>query len=1008
MRLGAAVENNHQNSLELDKDLYQINKLICINSMKNICYIELDVTRNTVLYGNNNLGKTSILSTLKLHLLPEVNFRDSKNKFAFIGSSGKAYSNQESRDYYFPSINSYLILEGENPFGPYVYILFRASEEQFGYSRLVLPVSYAEIEDKFWNKNSSSNQQLGEPAELSLKLIKSLVKQYKGRLLRSTQDIRDTIYSFNQLNEEKGRFCIIPMKEGGIGREVEAFRRLLQFTFEINQGSPASLTNALATIIEGQKKSKKDELDQNLQAIIEEYNDLNIEQDKITRLKNTVTYYQRIKQSHSNAVQGLQQSGDYYWQLKHGLLHEQQKIQQQEIKIIPEYEILNTDLLPDQDRKYRRLKEKQSEYKSHYDGINGHLKHEKKQVARIRYLLEEEYSGIDDCKEIEEILRDYIENLNETIKSLYDKESFAHSLQNKIKQKNELAQEIERLEKQLENKESSLLYQVSSHAATVLSNINANFDQLSIEQSGELAPQELLLINEFSQLFVEHKDLQQQPDPARQSAKHQLFFKQQRFIHSITPFDPQQQHDKWLQNKTHKQEEVQKLSRQIDDNSKELNRLSTENLAQKKIQAEQEQLKAKDDLALIINKDKINQDFQGNNQSLQEKADQLIEIQREMDSCYEQLEIYKGQKHQLKQQLDELKNNNIVLNRLSRQIKKYNEYEVQFAPFDAYKQLNSPAEGINDINDESMARLDQQMELLQYALNQTEQTIHDLVLKEKLEFLDTDAVYRLGKPLDAISSLVEQLSSEYENIDSYEKMLHIQVRKHNKIVGTKVSELEQNNQLINDFRRKLDHSFSGISISDLKEIHVKLKLDPRFDELLADIQSENVDFYHDSLISADFYDKLNTFCGQFFTSKNGKAETLTMEGLIKEVLYEYCVQGQEKRTTSSQSNGTNAIINSTFLTILLKELIQPNIILSLPIVFDEIANLDYQNMLSVVNVARDNHFSLFSATPTENLQLNNALGHFIHLDLFKATEKSYDEKRSIIYYGGAESLQIMA
>jgi len=235
------IQTSIQDSLGLDKDHYKINKLICVNSMKNICYLELDVTKNTVLYGDNNLGKTSILSTLKLHLLPEINFRDSKNKFSFLGSSGKAYSNQESRDYYFPSINSYLILEGENPFGPYVYILFRASEEQFGYSRLVLPISYTEIESFFWNKESAANHQLGEPAQPSLKLIKSLVKQYNGRFLRTVQDIRETIYTFNQLNEERGRFCIIPMKEGGVGREVEAFRRLLQFTFEISQGSPGLL-----------------------------------------------------------------------------------------------------------------------------------------------------------------------------------------------------------------------------------------------------------------------------------------------------------------------------------------------------------------------------------------------------------------------------------------------------------------------------------------------------------------------------------------------------------------------------------------------------------------------------------------------------------------------------------------------------------------------------------------------------------------------------------------------
>jgi len=152
---------------------------------------------------------------------------------------------------------------------------------------------------------------------------------------------------------------------------------------------------------------------------------------------------------------------------------------------------------------------------------------------------------------------------------------------------------------------------------------------------------------------------------------------------------------------------------------------------------------------------------------------------------------------------------------------------------------------------------------------------------------------------------------------------------------------------------------------------------------------------------------LNIFCEQFFTYKKGNNETLTLEGLIKEVLYEYRIQGQEKRTTSSQSNGTNAIINSTFLTILLKELIQPNIILALPVIFDEIANLDEKNMLSVVEVVKNNHFSLFSATPTENLQLNNALGNFIHLDLFKASEQSYDKSRPIIYYGGAERLEIL-
>jgi len=973
-----------QNTLNLEKDRYQINKLICVNSMKNICYIELDVTHNTVLYGENNLGKTSILSTLKLHLLPEINFRDSKNKYAFFGASGKAYNNQESRDFYFPSQNSFLILEGQNPFGPYVYILFRASEEQFGYSRIVLPVSYAQIEHEFWDKQSPKNQQLGTiNPQLSLKQIKSLVKQHNGKFLRSSQEIRETIYSFNQLNEEKGRFCIIPMKEGGIGREVEAFRRLLQFTFEINQASPASLTSALATIIEGQKKSKKDELEQNLHAIIAEYNDLNLEQEKITQLKNTQDYYQRIKNYFSNSQQGIQQAGELYWQLKGSLADTQEQLLEEQQKIVPEYELLTSDTLPEQESKFKEISRNHQTVHDQQQQITGLLKHEEKKVKRIQFLLEDEFSMVEHS-EIEELLQDTINELNRKINSLSDTTSFAAELQNKFTRKNTIKKRIGTLESLMDNAEHSLLYQVSSHSATSLKTIYAGFAQLNLQHSDDVSSTEIQMINDFCQLFS--------------TADNALLFKNLDFIQPLCEFDPKLQHDEWLKEQQNLQDELHKISQQIEHDSRQLKTLTPELLEQQKNHAEKELTQAKNDLSLIIDRDKIEQDFKGHSLASQELTDQLTDLYNQMHTIKEHLDSLKGQKQQLKNRIKDFEQQKNALSGLSKQLNRYTHYEKQFA---AQTEDLDPI----DVNNETMAKLITQIDTFQFSLEQTEKEIHSLIYKEKLTLLDTDMVYQQGKSLAEITPLVEQLSAEYDNINAYENHLKVLVSKHNKIVGTKVSELEQNNQLINDFRRKLDNAFSGISISDLQEIYIKLKLDPRFEELLADIQSQSVDFYNDTLISADFYDKLNTFCQQFFVAKNGKSETLTLEGLIKEVLYEYRIKGQEKRTTSSQSNGTNAIINSTFLTILLNELIQPNIILALPVVFDEIANLDQQNMLSVVNVVKNNHFSLFSATPTENLQLNNALGHFIDLDLFKAVDESYDEHRDIIYYGGAESIE---
>ena len=64
------------------KIAYSVKKLIAINSIS-YCYTELPIDRHCALFGRNNLGKTSLLNALKLHLFPEISFNDCKAKFAF-------------------------------------------------------------------------------------------------------------------------------------------------------------------------------------------------------------------------------------------------------------------------------------------------------------------------------------------------------------------------------------------------------------------------------------------------------------------------------------------------------------------------------------------------------------------------------------------------------------------------------------------------------------------------------------------------------------------------------------------------------------------------------------------------------------------------------------------------------------------------------------------------------------------------------------------------------------
>jgi len=99
--------------------------------------------------------------------------------------------------------------------------------------------------------------------------------------------------------------------------------------------------------------------------------------------------------------------------------------------------VLNDDLLPEQKKKHEQFIQEKQEIKSNYDELNGLLKSEQKKVERIKYLIEEEYSIVNQ-NGIAELLREDIEKLEKTIKSLADRESFAAALQTKITEQNNI------------------------------------------------------------------------------------------------------------------------------------------------------------------------------------------------------------------------------------------------------------------------------------------------------------------------------------------------------------------------------------------------------------------------------------------------------------------------------------------------------------------------------------------------------------------------------------------
>jgi len=121
----------------------------------------------------------------------------------------------------------------------------------------------------------------------------------------------------------------------------------------------------------------------------------------------------------------------------------------------------------------------------------------------------------------------------------------------------------------LENVENSLLYQVSPQAATVLKTINPSFDLLNNDSAGAISEQEIQTINAFCELFAEKNE--------------HLFFKAQDFIQSITHFDPQQQQQKWQQDKNQVDKELQRLKHRIEQDSGHYKDLTPQKLIEQKI-----------------------------------------------------------------------------------------------------------------------------------------------------------------------------------------------------------------------------------------------------------------------------------------------------------------------------------------------------------------------------------------------------------------------------------------
>jgi chromosome segregation ATPase len=949
---------------------YSVKKLIAVNSIS-YCYVELAIDQHCALFGRNNIGKTSLLNALKLHFFPEISFKDCKNKFAFKSSKGELYSSEDSYSYYFPSESSFLILEAENIHGSFCLILFK-SNHSFGYQRLALPCEYDEIREHFWDIDKIEiNKGLGSPvSDLGIAKIQSLFQHYKNQgavILKTTKEIKERLFTHSPMpNSDKGRYCLVPLKDGGKERELSAFRQLMNFTFEIAKTETKGLTETFATIIESSKINVRAELHQDLQAILDEYEELRNTQNKLKAIANYSDSFKDLTEMQQNLNQ--QQSGfaNRFSAYSLFLGKRNKNLKQQFSPIESDVKKLITE--------NNTLSDKVSDQKQLSRDYGGQLKVLTKGLTQLdkasnRFqVIHNDYPGFP-INEVEETLKEHRDELQTEIEQLESNESAISELSKNVTTRQSKIKLREGKQNAVDQHERLLISQLDDHSAQVLGNINQRFSEMSVKVEKENFP----VIEQFSALFSINEQ--------------QLNFLDEAFSHGELkePHEFRQRTEKDIENLD---AEIKSLDKKI-KKSNDIAKLSVADQLAQQVTVKQKLQTVKDDLVVVQSIEKTQADWQAATEEIQQINDQLGQLEKQQEDTKDELVHNESAYAKAKEQLDSLSNQITYANNRLLSLENLNADNLKVTDTLVVESVTA-----NDITE-----LAGDQKKLGHLKQDVDKKINDFIQCAHFQ-LPVDLAYssysdeQQNKILTALKNTFDALPEQQDTLDS-------RIIGHNKTTGTKISELTGNRTHIRSFVNKINSQFSGYSISNLQDIQVEIELDHRFEALIKELDQTNLnitDIHDDGL-----YQRLNEFCNDFFTGQGNRV--LEISKIIKNVKYSYKKEHQDKREDKDQSTGTNALINCTLLTILLSDLLAQESKLKIPIIFDEFTSLDEFNQVTAIKAATKHGFALFCASPTDTAEVVSVVDHYIHLDDFHVNTL-YDPtgERDVVFHHFQERL----
>ncbi|WP_460858812.1 coiled-coil domain-containing protein [Rheinheimera gaetbuli] len=979
---------NLDNTFELGfSSEYQIHELIFINSGSNY-YVRLPVDHHAALISDNNSGKTSSLSALKLFLLPETSFKKQRDKFGFQ-SGGTFYQDLSSYTYYFPGSESYIICSASNPRGRFCWILHRTTD--LGYERIAVPEEYNSIEHLFWNADSELNESAGTlHSGIGIAAIKKqLVSNFKAKAFNDRKNIGDAIYSRATNQDDDTRFCLLPMAKGFTTSGTETIRSLLGMAFSLGNASTTSLPKAISSILDGSgmsavKKNNGEGILLDLDSQLHEWQTLKAEDARL-----------KLVESQKGTFDSLQSARTNYYQLRGSLLDSFNRT-------VWSIELSKTALTSKQETLKKSVSDLHAElqaFRSEHDrlrSMESEAKSDHKSAVNWRNEIDTAIKSVEECRSkllplcpadsrndqtLLAVLDEQIKDCETEIASLKDQAGTIEKMKYLTSVINSNKEELESRRKALDNIDSKLSFldTITPDVASILLSINNNFAKLEVTPSAE----QKAVIQTFAALFSSEAEAVYFCGAIlpgvnlkrfnNADIKHELEGAIDVLMTKIERDEKQRAtiSQNCRLSKERQAEKLKECTEDLEDlRLQKQNLQGAELLNTQKTKAESDVIRSKELF------DKATREFK----SASEKFENLS---RRYNLANEELTSVGDPLRELNNQISRLEN----LESISSRMLSLEQAKLETRHSEVISQ------SINQIT-VSVQSLKTQLSLVGEVRQECIDTMN-LLLQYQIIPATPEERHQITTNSQFFEDMYGALQTVFLNLDQAKVKYRETLSHHNNTAAAAARIIENVEGIITNFISNINDEIKGYKISNLTSVTLVPELHAQYVDMTRTLN--RIGSRTDELLSESFYIQISNFQNSFYNKQTGKVE---IDKIIEKVRYQFVRNDTVEDTP--QSNGTNCMINSVLLALLLQRLVPDDLSLSMPVVFDEIGSLDEKNFQEILKVMEEHNLYLFVANPEQNGLIASVLDTYHDLSLFKASDVGVLNKAEAIYYPGME------